>query len=497
MEDTEIRYRGVTPHKVGWQVQVTGKYLGWFPNKKQAAAKVASALRKPMAKIRKLREPWPIMPLRTHKYIYWLTKPQLWQLKLPGHKSRHFPTHAQAVEAASAALKVPPKSFRLRKGCPADHGREPASAYLARVFRITYGAYATGPKQAKQPFPCMPADATYTYKKNLRGPGAKPFNDAGTVFPMLMAKNGPDKEAMLRGYEKHMTSSEDFEKLDYDRISYALQCMSKHHDPEEQRLWNQGPIKGTAQMMGLAMFAFKSLKLIKPAGGAGSFPLGTARAKFKLLPLTKALRSRLRKTKAYGQVLLAQKELETKIVSLSDYARIVKVLGKASRGVPGLASPKSYLFRWSTRSWIDYILRSRGVWKWLKVAPKTKVYALERCFPDQSRHLQAFCSGSNSNGGLHNTTVQHLMKVLQYHGPIEHLTMHLCLCLTAKTRQIMNACLAKLEQTRGTITARREQEISQKLERLRKNLTEKSKLNIPMAPHPAVTVRRAHKQQPI
>ena len=117
-------------------------------------------------------------------------------------------------------------------------------------------------------------------------------------------------------------------------------------------------------------------------------------------------------------MLLAQKELETKIVSLSDYARIVKVLGKASRGVPGLASPKSYLFRWSTRSWIDYILRSRGVWKGLKVAPKTKVYALERCFPDQSRHLQAFCSGSNSNGGLHPTTVQHLMKVLQYHGPI-------------------------------------------------------------------------------
>ena len=406
------------------------------------------------------------------------------------------------MEAASAALKVGPASFRLRASRPADHGREAARACLARVFRITYAAYATGPKQAKQPFPCMPADAAYTYKKNLRGPGAKPFNDAGTVFPMLMAKNGPDKEAMLRGYEKHMTSSEDFEKLDYDRISYALQWMSKHHDPEEQRLWNQGPNKGTAHKMGLAMFALKSLKPIKPAGGAGSFPLGTARAKFKLCPLTEALRSRLHKTRAYGQALLAQKDPATKIVSLSDYYRIIKVLGKASRGVPGLAQSPSWarqssLFHWSTRSWIDYILRSRGVWKGLKVAPKTKVYALERCFPDQSRHLQAFCGGSNSNGGLRNTTVQHLMKVLQYHGPIEHLTMHLCLCLTGKTRQIMNACLAKLEQNRGTITPKQEKAISQKLERWRKNLTEKNKLNIPMAPHPAVTVRRAHKQQAI
>ena len=500
MEDTEIRYRGVTPHKVGWQVQVTGKYLGWFPNKKQAVAKVASVLKMPMAKLRKRkhkRRKRELMPLRTHKYIYWLTKPRLWQVKLPGHKSRHFPTRAQAVEAASAALKVPPASFRLRKGRPADHGREPASAYLARVFRITYGAYATGPKRAKQPFPCVPADAAYTYKKNLRGPGAKPFNDAGTVFPMLMAKNGPDKEAMLRGYEKHMTSSEDLEKLDYDRISYALQCMSKHHDTKEQRLWNQGPNKGTAHTMGLAMFALKYLKLIKPAGGRGSFPLGTARAKFKLCPLTEALRSRLRKTRAYGQALLAQKDPATKIVSLSDYYRIIKVLGKASRGVPGLASPESYLFRWSTRSWIDYILRSRGVWKGLKVAPKTNVYALERCFPDQSRHLHAFCGGSNSHGGLHNTTVQQLMKVLQYHGPIEHLTMHLCLCLTGKTRQIMNACLAKLEQTRGTITSKQEKAMSQKLERLRKSLTEKSKLNIAVAPHPTVTMQRAHTQQAI
>ena len=292
----EIRYRGVTPHKGGWQAQVTGKYLGWFPNQKQAVAKVASVLKMPMAKLRKRKhtaQTNKLIPLRTHKYIYWLKKPQVWQLKLPGHMSKHFPTQAQAVEAASAALKIPPISFKLRVSCPVNSGRKPARAYLARVFRITYGAYATGPKQAKQPFPCMPADAVYTYRKNLRGPGAKPFNDAGAVFPTLMAKNGPDKEAMLRGYEKHKTSSEDLEKLDYDRISYALQWMSKHHDPKEQRLWNQGPNKGTAHKMGLAMFALKSLKLIKPAGGAGSFPLGTARAKYKLLPLTKALKSRL------------------------------------------------------------------------------------------------------------------------------------------------------------------------------------------------------------
>ena len=172
--------------------------------------------------------------------------------------------------------------------------------------------------------------------------------------------------------------------------------MSRNHDPEEQRVWRLGPNKGTAHQLGLARFALNSLKLIQQGRGRGSFPLGTARSRFKLVPLTKALRSRLRKLRAYGQVLLAQKELETKIVSLSDYARIVKILGTASRGVPGLASPKSYLFRWSTRSWIDYILRSRGVWKGLKVALKTKVYALERCFPDQSRHLQAFYGGSNS-----------------------------------------------------------------------------------------------------
>ena len=87
---------------------MTGKYLGWFPNKKQAVAKVASVLKMPMAKLRKRkhkRRKRELMPLRTHKYIYWLTKPRLWQVKLPGHKSRHFPTRTQAVEGASAALK--------------------------------------------------------------------------------------------------------------------------------------------------------------------------------------------------------------------------------------------------------------------------------------------------------------------------------------------------------------------------------------------------------
>ena len=58
----------------------------------------------------------------------------------------------------------------------------------------------------------------------------------------------------------------------------------------------------------------------------------------------------------------------------------------------------------------------------------------------------------------------------------------------------MNACLAKLEQTRGTITSKQEKAMSQKLERLRKSLTEKSKLNIDMAPHPTVTMQTAHEQ---
>ena len=68
--------------------------------------------------------------------------------------------------------------------------------------------------------------------------------------------------------------------------------------------------------MGLRMWSQQSLKLIKPGGGKGSITLGMASEKFQISPLTKSLREKLRRTRAYGQILLKQKQAKLDDLSL-------------------------------------------------------------------------------------------------------------------------------------------------------------------------------------
>lgn len=82
-------------------------------------------------------------------------------------------------------------------------------------------------------------------------------------------------------------------------------------------------------------------------------------------------------------------------------------------------------------------------------------------------------------------TLRKLCKTLRYDAPIEHLTMHTCLCLTPKIRQMMQALLAK---AKGPMTAKKEKAICKKLEKVRKVHTERSKFGISICPHPSVTV---------
>lgn len=87
-------------------------------------------------------------------------------------------------------------------------------------------------------------------------------------------------------------------------------------------------------------------------------------------------------------------------------------------------------------------------------------------------------------------TLRKLCKTLAYDAPIEHLTMHTCLCLTLKIRQMMQVLLAR---AKGPITANKEKAICKKLEKVRKVHAERSKFGIPIPPHPSVTVADALK----
>ena len=316
-----VEYRGVTVRGSGFQAQVTGQYLGWRKNKKQAALLVAAKERTSLGAViktiyvkpkRPLRTRKLMRPLRTHKWIYWLAARGVWQVKLPNQTSFTAPTLPLAVARAGKVLRRDPKSFKLKAPHAQDHGRFSAQSQIEHVFRMVWGSYQRGPTQAKHKFACVPADAAYTYKF-LRGPKAKPTQDPGMVFHYLMAKDGPGKDAVSDAIDnvkpkRGKCCPKDLEELDYNRTGFALRHLSKNHDPEESKQWNKGPGKGTAHKMGLAMWAKKNLKILREGRGKGSFPIGKTRKHHMIVPLTKAVRSKFRKTRAYGEALLRVKD---------------------------------------------------------------------------------------------------------------------------------------------------------------------------------------------
>ena len=480
-----VGYVGVTPKGSGYQAQAAGEYLGWKPTMRQAALLVARKKKKSLKSITKDLNKSVMRPLRTHKWIYWLPTRAKWQAKLPNGTTFCAPTIDQAVKRAGKLLGKNPDSFKLRAPHAQDHGRHPARHQLKRVFRIVWGAYQRGPMQGKHSFACMPADAAYTYKY-LKGPKAMPVEDPGMVFHYLMAKDGPGKDAVADAVnnfkskhdKRHPLGTPDLQELDYNRLSFALRSLSQNYDPIERESWSKGPGKGTEHKMGLAMWAKRNMKMLRKGRGAGSFPIGKERSLHTIAPLTTALRSKFEKTRAYGESLIKVKD--SKLIYLKDWDKVTKTLSKAARGVPGLnGGEKSYFFRWSTRAWLDRGMRSRGHWEGLRYPLKTSVWCLARSFPDQSAYLRKLCGDKNQQC---KTSLKKFCETLEYDGPIEHLTMHTCLCLTPKIRQMMHSVLSKPFN---------EKDIMQKLEKVRKAHTEKSKYGILIPPHPSVTVINA------
>ena len=493
-----VDYRGVTPKGSGYQAQAIGSggYLGWRPTKRQAALLVAKKTKASLSEIRILKVMHPkkpsrtstskgMRPLRTHRWIYWLAGRGVWQVKLPNRTSFTAHTLPMAIEKAGKILRIDPNSFKLKAPCAQDHGRSSVQCHIRRVFRMVWGAYKGGPKQGKHKFACIPADAAYTYKY-LRGPKAKPAEDPGMVFHYLMAKDGPGKEAVSYAMGKVDPKTKDFEELDYNTLALALKYHSESHDPKESARWSKGPGKGQEFKMGLRMWAQRSLKILKEGKGKGSIPFGKERCPHMIAPLTKAVRSKLRKTRAYGEALL--KVRHSKLTDLKDWIKATKTLAKAAKGVPGLSGgTRSYFFLWSTRQWLDRQMRLRNNWKGLRYPPKTTVRQLIHSFPDQSRLLTKLCG---DHKGLCKITVRELCAILGYNAPIEHLTMHTCLCLTPKIRQVMHTALAGMKKP---ITTKLERAITKKLEKVRKVCTTMSKHGVPIPPHPSLTVAVAMK----
>ena len=243
--------------------------------------------------------------------------------------------------------------------------------------------------------------------------------------------------------------------------------------------WNRVPNKGTSHHSGLVMWAEKSLGLLKRVKSPvpSAVPLLSSRTLFVNKPLSRALRQRLQKVRDFGSTLMAvPKRLET----LDDYTREQKRLCKWGSKVPGLSGPKSYGTRWVIRSYLDWVIRrqkNRVALAGLKTSSRNTVGELRKAFPDQSQWLATL--GRNDDS----TMIAGVCRELGYKGPIEHLTMHLCLCLskTGVLRSLqsseLNGGLQDMARAKRNLIA------------CRKRLTSLSALRFEIPPHPAVAVQ--------
>ena len=417
-------YRGVSRHpKGGWVAQATLKgkqtYLGLFAKQEDAAKCVATATKQTVEALRKKKTASSrpkVVPKQTHKHVTYHVATGKWRVTLKRALVHESADKGEAVQFAAKRLKVTAADLMLRQR-GGYQGQRGARTRLIAIFRLLWRAYRRGPKRGGRAWASLPGDAAYQYAR-LRGPKATPYKDAGLALPFLVAKYGPDKvqiekAAKLRG------PKDDLEAYDYNRLALALKGMSTKFSPKEYQCWMQGPGTGTSHHGGLVMWLWKSLKMIEPKVRSG-MPLLLNRRRFVIKPLTKPLRARLSKSRAFGEALLEEAKGR---VTLETWNATTRVLLKATKGVPGL-SPNSYRGKWAVRSWMDRCLRQRS-WKGLATNRGDKVALLTKTFPDEDGHLRVLTDRAPNK-----VTLSQFCKTLGYDGPVEHLTMWLCLLLS-------------------------------------------------------------------
>ena len=469
------RYTGVSRHpKTGqWKAQPTIKgkqtYLGLFPKQEDAAKCVAKALTRTVESLRKKSKAVPkVVPKQTHQHVDYHLPTHKWRVIIKSKQVCQTTSKHQAVEFAAKHLGVKPAHLLLKQAS-GNQGQRGLRTKRMGIFRLLWGAYRRGPKRGGRAWASLPGDAAYQYAR-LR-PKHTAYKDAGLALPLLLAKYGPDKmqiekAAKLRGPKA------DLEAHDYNRLAKALRGISENFNSEESKLWAKGPGVGTSFHGGLILWCWKSLQMIEPRppkSRAPSIPLLQKRTRFVMKPLTKPLRARLSKSRAFGATLLAQDKAH---VTLKAWLKVADGLCASCKGVPGL-SPKSYRGKWVVRSWMDRCLRKRS-WKGLTLYRGAKVASLIQAFPDNGGHLRILTGGRPEA-----VTLTQFCKELGYDGPVEHLTMWLCLLLSGVIlRRLRGQDLAALKRLNW--------------EGIRRDLTRKS-CRVEVPPHPVHLVKVALK----
>ena len=372
-----------------WQAVVQGKYLGCFTKEEEAAEAVAKKLRQPKASLLHSHHGSAPMrtPRRTHRYVYWHRRDQLWQVKIGHTFWGSFVDHEVALAMAVEKVGISKEELQLH---PHDvrkslQGKRHAVLQHAHWFRHLYRAYS-GPDG-----PAYPGDLSDMHHRAHSD--SEILTHPNFIVPMLLAKFGPHRDALQDAFtESCPPSLEDnavIAEWTYNVLVDALIRLSTIPD-EKMGPWIAGG-KQTMFHSGLVVYANCSLKILaaceqqptcmkRKIHTTNTLVFGKQQRSFLIMPYSTAIQRTLMKVRSFGEALL---EVEPP-KSLEEWSMAMKSMQKRMKNAPGIPNPRCYRYKWVTRSFWDFRLRQQGILPGISYSKASKVPAGNMAMHDHS-----------------------------------------------------------------------------------------------------------------
>lgn len=361
------KYNHVTKRKrikKPWQALAGGEYLGSFAKEEQAAAAVAKKLGQPKASL--LRTPAPAKaPKRSHRYVYWHSANQAWQVKIGGVFLGLFEQHEDALLMATKETGHTRDELQL---CPnvvrrSLQGQRNAVSQHACWFQKLYMAYATSKEVAYPGDLCDMGDRASRKSRIMAHPNF--------IVLTLLAKFGPHRDALHDAFLSTPKLVRDHLNLKwtYKVIVAALVALSSI-DADLMDPWLAGPGKMSTHHSGLVVYANRSLKILAACSeepnrkksrvegrSTQRLVFGKHPRAFLIQPYSENVEAILLKVRTFGEALL---KVEPP-ASLEECSAAMSSMTSAANSAPGIPTSTCYRYKWVVRGYWDFLRRSAGM----------------------------------------------------------------------------------------------------------------------------------------
>lgn len=331
----------------------------------------------------------------------------MWRVRQLDGEPR-FKTEKEAVAVAAKAARTSVRTLELP--C-AKRVRRDIVEDLQSRFKELMHVYSMGdPKR-----PCVPGDLTDLLSR------PSPVDVApGMLVPLLLAKYGPHRDALLKVMQTKPKGPGVADGLYFQLVATVKLLSGKRLDA----CWTQNVGRKNCHHSGLVMFLWKGLALLQPVGKnrcKDFVQLGLSQRKFIVRKLDPTMKSKLESLDRFGRDLQNSCTPRT----TEDWSIEVSKLQAALKGppaVPGFSTGVAgYRCLWIIRCCLIWKMRAAGI-SHLKMQRNFTVNRFAALFPDQrgwilrlARHRNRFMN------------VVDLFKSCGYRGPPELFSMYTCL----------------------------------------------------------------------